>query len=349
MRFRKSVTLCKGVRLNFSKSGVSLSLGGKGATINVSKRGVYSTIGNGRKKIFGPEPKNSAGKSAVPKKPEKEEQLSESVALKEKYDEINRQYTDIFRQSVQVKPKHYYVQLVEEKEQKGDEQAQQLKRLLANDSDEIDARIEAWTSTLVFPFEYDIEYEVVGTDLWVDLDLPEIEDMPDKVAKELKSGEVKVEQKSKKAQKEDYYRCVLGLALYLASGLFECAIGIERIILSAYTQRKNSKGVTTDDYIYSVKFPREKMEEIDTEQAADRAFFKFETICYVKADLTFKTIKPFELDGGKNSEADVVSDADIVKLSEADQNRIHVWVEDGLASGEMNRYSFIAAVDGKKD
>ncbi|WP_407933078.1 DUF4236 domain-containing protein, partial [Herbiconiux daphne] len=33
-RFRKSVKIMPGVRLNFSKSGMSTSIGGKGATMN---------------------------------------------------------------------------------------------------------------------------------------------------------------------------------------------------------------------------------------------------------------------------------------------------------------------------
>lgn len=44
-RFRRSVRLGKGVRLNLSKSGVSMSLGGRGATVSLSRRGVYGTAG----------------------------------------------------------------------------------------------------------------------------------------------------------------------------------------------------------------------------------------------------------------------------------------------------------------
>ena len=44
MRFRKSVKIMPGVRLNLSKSGVSTSFGGRGATVNVGKRGVRSTL-----------------------------------------------------------------------------------------------------------------------------------------------------------------------------------------------------------------------------------------------------------------------------------------------------------------
>ncbi|PZO54757.1 MAG: hypothetical protein DCF15_11460 [Phormidesmis priestleyi] len=42
-RFRKSVKIAPGVKLNLSKSGGSLSLGGRGATVNISNRGVRST------------------------------------------------------------------------------------------------------------------------------------------------------------------------------------------------------------------------------------------------------------------------------------------------------------------
>lgn len=41
MRFRKSISICKGVKLNFSKSGVTATVGGKGISANVGKQGVY--------------------------------------------------------------------------------------------------------------------------------------------------------------------------------------------------------------------------------------------------------------------------------------------------------------------
>jgi hypothetical protein len=49
-RFRKSIKVLPGVRMNLSKSGVSTSLGGSGVTLNLSKRGTratYSAIGAG--------------------------------------------------------------------------------------------------------------------------------------------------------------------------------------------------------------------------------------------------------------------------------------------------------------
>ena len=45
-RFRRSITLFPGVRINLSKSGVSTSIGAPGATLNVgSKRGARVTVG----------------------------------------------------------------------------------------------------------------------------------------------------------------------------------------------------------------------------------------------------------------------------------------------------------------
>ena len=44
-RFRKSIRLGKHSRVNVSKSGLSLSLGGPGARVNIGKRGVTKTVG----------------------------------------------------------------------------------------------------------------------------------------------------------------------------------------------------------------------------------------------------------------------------------------------------------------
>lgn len=44
-RFRKSISIIPGVRVNLSKSGVSTSVGKPGATVNFSTRGTRTTIG----------------------------------------------------------------------------------------------------------------------------------------------------------------------------------------------------------------------------------------------------------------------------------------------------------------
>ncbi|MBY0558991.1 DUF4236 domain-containing protein [Hyphomicrobium sp.] len=44
-RFRKTISILPGVRINLSKTGVSGSLGGNGATLNVGKKGEQVTLG----------------------------------------------------------------------------------------------------------------------------------------------------------------------------------------------------------------------------------------------------------------------------------------------------------------
>jgi hypothetical protein len=44
-RFRKTFSILPGVRINLSKTGVSSSIGGHGATVNVGKNGPMVTFG----------------------------------------------------------------------------------------------------------------------------------------------------------------------------------------------------------------------------------------------------------------------------------------------------------------
>jgi hypothetical protein len=73
-RFHKSVKLFPGFRLNFSKSGTSLSVGGRGATVNFSDRGTRTTLslpGTGLSYVStsGASRAHRASASAVPAQP----------------------------------------------------------------------------------------------------------------------------------------------------------------------------------------------------------------------------------------------------------------------------------------
>jgi hypothetical protein len=45
LRFNRRVGIIPGVRLNFSKSGASVSLGGRGVHITIGRKGVRETVG----------------------------------------------------------------------------------------------------------------------------------------------------------------------------------------------------------------------------------------------------------------------------------------------------------------
>ena len=45
LRFRRSLKILPGVRLNFSKSGISTTIGRRGASFNIGPRGKYLNLG----------------------------------------------------------------------------------------------------------------------------------------------------------------------------------------------------------------------------------------------------------------------------------------------------------------
>lgn len=45
LRLRKSIKILPGVKLNLSKTGASVSLGGKGLSYNIGKKGNKATVG----------------------------------------------------------------------------------------------------------------------------------------------------------------------------------------------------------------------------------------------------------------------------------------------------------------
>lgn len=125
LRFHKSVSPAKGIRVNLSKSGPSLSLGPKGATLNISKRGVYASAGlpgtglsyraklGGSKrssKSSGASGTRSVGSSSArsvaaerPRlSPDLEEQQRVWAEMREEFEEKSREFIDIYKLAPQV-------------------------------------------------------------------------------------------------------------------------------------------------------------------------------------------------------------------------------------------------------
>lgn len=432
MRFRKSVTICKGVRVNFSSSGTSLTVGPRGASVNFGKNGSYlntgipgtglydrQKIGGGKKKkaaaqnrqssgtgttmypepvgdfrleyksdgtvdIYNPETGELILDPSVIRKIRRTPEYNEGVAklagrLLREENEPTEEILNIYKKSCEVYPTAAYEkrlaemrpqqaaecepypipqptkdelaaklraeavtsiktmkfwkkdEMVEEyvqerlrqqladslvswkrdkdafdqKEQARREaenqrfqaqyqnQKEHLQKLLENDPETIDQNLNSWVEGAEMPFEFHIDYELKGDTLHVDLDLPEIEDMPQTYAQKLTSGIVKVKDKPQTKIKSDYYQCVLGLGLCIATHFFGLAPAVQMIVMSAYTQRRDNTGRLKDDYIYSVKFRRSDLLHLDLERDVDELFFKNENVCNVLHDKSFKTIVPF--------------------------------------------------------
>lgn len=160
-----------------------------------------------------------------------------------------------------------------------------LNDILSGDDIFVNDTITKIIDDMELPIEFNInfDYNYEEKSVYLDLDLPEIEDIPTKKANYLSSGKLKVKEKSQKELKEDYLKCVCGLAFFFSAYIFNVSTRIENTLVSGYTQRVNKKnGNVEDEYIYSILIERNKMNNIN-----------FNNIDTILAFDNFKNIKNF--------------------------------------------------------
>lgn len=305
MRFRKSMKVAKGVKLNLSKTGASFTLGsGLPVSLNVGNKGAYlnwSIPGTGvydrvrldkvlKEKlggIFGfgqaaaeeeeetkkSASKKSASKSTGKKTAKKEPSRPSDAEMEAIAQEIA--LINIHQQAIDVS-----------KKASGELNAQKA-----------EAEIEEWLGESEAPIEFSIQTEVLEAKkaIMIDLDLPEIEDMPQNTLSELADGTIKIKKKTKKQQYEDYRTCVFGLGEYVASHVFAVVPQAEKIIVSAYTQRRDEKtGDLLDVFIYSVIFERAAFKKDYQEKNPYDFCQDLKSRFYVLSSGVMKEIAPYE-------------------------------------------------------
>jgi len=300
MRFRKSIKITKGVKLNLSKTGASFTVGpGKGVSLNVGNKGAFlnwSIPGTGvydrvrldtllKDKLGGvfgfgkasaEENEQEAGNAAKaakgakgkkdPSRPSDEEMnaIAQEIALVN----VHQQAIDVSKTAMG-----------------------QLRAA------EAEKAIEDWLSESEAPIGFEVQTEVLEDKgvVMIDLDLPEIEDMPQSKLAELADGTVKIKTKTKKEQYEDYRTCVFGLGEYVASHVLAIVPQAKKIVVSAYTQRRDEKtGENLDVFIYSVVFAREDFKKNYQELNPYDFCSDLPSRFYVLASGVMKSIVPFE-------------------------------------------------------
>lgn len=90
----------------------------------------------------------------------------------------------------------------------------------------VESRFDTFLNQLDLPVEFSAQYQYDETNgnILIDLDLPEIEDLPQKKAAALASGAVRVKPKTLAEKRETYQKCVFGIAILFADGCvpFKC-------------------------------------------------------------------------------------------------------------------------------
>ena len=129
----------------------------------------------------------------------------------------------------------------------------------------------------------------------IDLDLPEIEDMPQDKLTELADGTLKIKKKTQKESRADYQTCVFGLGAYVAAHVLNLVPAAKQAAVSAYTQRRNEKtGDAEDVFIYSVVYTREAFKKGYQQEEPEAFAGRLRSRYYVLASGVMKGIAPFE-------------------------------------------------------
>jgi hypothetical protein len=140
-------------------------------------------------------------------------------------------------------------------------------RTLTGDESAMEIFLESTLNDIVWPRETDLSFEITndGTKIWVDVDLPEIEDMPDKTASSPQRGyRLSVKDMSATQVQKNYMRHVHAVGFRIIGEVFAALPTINQITLSAYSQRPSkTTGRVSDEYLYSVKVGRYQWSIID--------------------------------------------------------------------------------------
>ncbi|MBR5225337.1 MAG: DUF4236 domain-containing protein [Clostridia bacterium] len=267
MRFRKSIKITKGVKLNLSKTGVSFTLGtGKGLSFNLGNKGAFlnwSIPGTGvydRVRLDTKVKDVLSGKGflgglfggkAEAAEDETHEKLPNGKGKKtqtKKAPGVTDEAIAALEQELALINVACFAPDLASAYAQGE-----------LDGEDAAAAIEAWLAEAELPIPVEVQMDVCAEKkaILVDLDLPEIEDMPQKKLTELASGEVKIKDKSQKEKREDYQTCVFGLGEFVAANILNIVPAAEKVLLSAYTQRRDAQtGDLNDTFIYSIVFDR---------------------------------------------------------------------------------------------
>lgn len=162
---------------------------------------------------------------------------------------------------------------------------------------------------IVWPRETLVSFEISDDGQQVELavDLPEIEDMPTKVASVPQRGyRLSVKEMGATAVQKLYMRHVHAVGFRLIGEAFAMLPSVQTVVLSAYTKRPaRATGQIVDEYLYSVRVARSAWQEINFDNLAAldvvEAFDRFELRRAMTKTGVFKPVEPLAKASGSNS------------------------------------------------
>ncbi len=147
------------------------------------------------------------------------------------------------------------------------ENAAQFDLALRTDIETMQIVLKNSLQDIAWPRETLVSFEITdaGRQVALDVDLPELEDMPTKISSVPERGlKLSVKQIKPKQLNEIYSRLVHGIGFRIIGEVFAVLPTAEKVTLSAFTQRDSpATGERTDTYIYSVAIDRPEWSRIN--------------------------------------------------------------------------------------
>ena len=174
--------------------------------------------------------------------------------------------------------------------------------LLRTDENVMDKTLEDALHSLSWPRETLVSYQIMmqGHQVWLDVDLPEIEDLPQKQAAVASNGKkINIKNKTAKQLQAEYALHIHGIVFRLVGTVFATLPTADIAIISGFSQRiDRSTGKVNDDYLLSVRVEREQYSKIDFDSLDKvnpiEALGAFEIRRKLSSTGVFIPIDPFE-------------------------------------------------------
>jgi len=183
-----------------------------------------------------------------------------------------------------------------------DQQRQLVEVGIYRDQAAMESFLEMALQDIEWPRETNVAFDLLdqGRVVFLDVDLPEIEDMPKRTATVPQRGmRLSIKELSPTKVQRMYAAHVHGVAFLLIGETFAALPLVEHVVLSGYSQRRSATtGQIRDEYLLSVRVTREGWSVIDFEhlEAIDvvDALAQFEMRRTMSKTGIFKAIEPID-------------------------------------------------------
>lgn len=178
-----------------------------------------------------------------------------------------------------------------------------VEELIYTDLEAMESHLEGTLQDIAWPRETLVAAELAsgGRVVLLDVDLPEIEDMPNKTAGMPARGmKLSVKDMSATQVQRLYMRHIHSIGFRILGETFAALPKTERVVLSGYSQRRvKATGQLADEYLYSVNVDRTAWKQIDFSKAGlgtldvVEALSQFDLRRSMSKTGAFKPISPF--------------------------------------------------------